>query len=73
MEKGDEIIIPEPFLPTTMISTAGDITVKPITSSIDNGFALPSISELKINYPKHKSNINLQPGNPTAIYILKMN
>ena len=48
MDKGDEIIIPEPFYANyNGFSNAADISVKPISSSIDNGFALPSIAEFE--------------------------
>ena len=68
MDKGDEIIIPEPFYANyNGFSTAADITVKPITSSIDNGFALPSISEFeKLITPNTKAILICNPGNPTG-------
>ena len=68
MDKGDEIIIPEPFYANyNGFSTAADITVKPITSSIDNGFALPSISKFeKLITPNTKAILICNPGNPTG-------
>ena len=68
VDKGDEIIIPEPFYANyNGFSTAADITVKPITSSIDNGFALPSISEFeKLITPNTKAILICNPGNPTG-------
>ena len=73
MDKGDEIIIPEPFYANyNGFSTAADITVKPITSSIDNGFALPSISEFeKLITPNTKAIIICNPGNPTGYLYTK--
>ena len=73
MDKGDEIIIPEPFYANyNGFSTAADITVKPITSSIDNGFALPSISEFeKLITPKTKAILICNPGNPTGYLYTK--
>ena len=48
MDDGDEIIIPEPFYANyNGFSTSAGVTVKPITSSIESGFALPSISEFE--------------------------
>ena len=73
MDKGDEIIIPEPFYANyNGFSTAADITVKPITSSIDNGFALPSISEFeKLITPNTKAILICNPGNPTGYLYTK--
>ncbi|MDG2164903.1 MAG: pyridoxal phosphate-dependent aminotransferase [Flavobacteriales bacterium] len=73
MDKGDEIIIPEPFYANyNGFSTAADITVKPITSSIDNGFALPSISEFeKLITPNIKAILICNPGNPTGYLYTK--
>ena len=73
MDKGDEIIIPEPFYANyNGFSTAADISVKPITSLIDNGFALPSISEFeKLITPNTKAILICNPGNPTGYLYTK--
>lgn len=73
MDKDDEIIIPEPFYANyNGFSTAADITIKPITSSIDNGFALPSISEFeKLITPNTKAILICNPGNPTGYLYTK--
>ena len=73
MDKGDEIIIPEPFYANyNGFSSAADIIVKPITSSIDNGFALPSISEFeKLITPNTKAILICNPGNPTGYLYTK--
>jgi len=73
MDKGDEIIIPEPFYANyNGFSTAADITVKPITSSIDNGFALPPISEFeKLITQNTKAILICNPGNPTGYLYTK--
>ncbi|MBS1650919.1 MAG: pyridoxal phosphate-dependent aminotransferase [Bacteroidetes bacterium] len=65
---GDEIIIPEPFYANyNGFSCAADVIVKPIKSSIDNGFALPAISEFeKLIGPKTKGIMICNPGNPTG-------
>lgn len=65
---GDEIIIPEPFYANyNGFSTAGDIVIKPIKSVIENGFALPLISEFeKLITPKTKGIMICNPGNPTG-------
>ena len=73
MDKGDEIIIPEPFYANyNGFSSAADITVKPITSTIDNGFALPSISKFeKLITPNTKAILICNPGNPTGYLYTK--
>ncbi len=65
---GDEIIIPEPFYANyNGFSRAADVTVKPIRSSIESGFALPPISEFeKLITPKTKGIMICNPGNPTG-------
>ncbi len=68
MDAGDEIIIPEPFYANyNGFATAGDIKVVPITSSIENGFALPSISEFEKKITsKTKAILICNPNNPTG-------
>lgn len=65
---GDEIIIPEPFYANyNGFSKSADVTVKPIRSFIETGFALPSISEFeKAITPKTKGIMICNPGNPTG-------
>lgn len=68
MNPGDEIIIPEPFYTNynAFALTAG-VVVKPITASISNGFALPSISEFEKSIgPKTKAIMVCNPNNPTG-------
>jgi len=68
MNPGDEVIVPEPFYTNyNSFATAAAVTVKPITSSIENGFALPPISEFeKVITPKTKAIIICNPNNPTG-------
>jgi aspartate aminotransferase len=65
---GDEIIIPEPFYANyNGFSCAADVVVKPVKSTIENGFALPAISEFeKLITPKTKGIMICNPGNPTG-------
>src|SRR5690606_1138820 len=68
LNPGDEVIIPEPFYANYngFACTAG-VKVVPITSSIDNGFALPPISDFeKVITPKTKAIIICSPNNPTG-------
>lgn len=68
MNPGDEIIIPEPFYTNynAFALTAG-VVVRPITSDIKNGFALPPISEFeKAITDKTKAIMVCNPNNPTG-------
>lgn len=68
MDAGDEIIIPEPFYANyNGFSTASGVTVVPVISTLDEGFALPPISEFeKLITPKTKAILICNPGNPTG-------
>ena len=65
---GDEVIIPEPFYANyNGFSRAADVTVKPVRSYIESGFALPPASEFeKAIGPKTKGIMICNPGNPTG-------
>ena len=68
LDAGDEIIIPEPFYANyNGFSISAGITVKPISTSISNGFALPPIEDfVKLITPKTKAILICNPGNPTG-------
>ena len=68
LDTGDEIIIPEPFYANyNGFSISAGVKVKPITTSIDNGFALPKIEEFeKLITSKTKAILICNPGNPTG-------
>jgi aspartate aminotransferase len=70
---GDEIIIPEPFYANyNGFSIANGVTVKPVISTIDTGFALPDIAEFeKLITSKTKAIIICNPGNPTGYLYTK--
>lgn len=65
---GDEIIIPEPFYANYRSFAVGtDVVIKPITSHIEDGYQLPSISEFeKVITPKTKGIFICNPNNPTG-------
>ncbi len=68
LDPGDEVIIPEPFYANyNGFACQSDVVVKPILSVIENGFALPTISEFeKLITPKTKAIIICNPNNPTG-------
>lgn len=68
MDQGDEIIIPEPFYANyNGFSTASGVTVVPVISTIDEGFALPPIAAFeKLITPRTKAILICNPGNPTG-------
>ncbi len=68
LDEGDEIIIPEPLYANyNGFACATGAVIKPITSYIENGFALPSISEFeKLITPKTKAILICNPNNPTG-------
>lgn len=68
LDAGDEIIIPEPFYANyNGFSISAGVTVKPIATNIDDGFALPAIEEFeKLITPKTKAILICNPGNPTG-------
>ncbi|CAH0335128.1 Aspartate/prephenate aminotransferase [Flavobacterium sp. CECT 9288] len=68
MDQGDEIIIPEPFYANyNGFSTASGVTVVPVISTIENGFALPAVADFeKLITAKTKAILICNPGNPTG-------
>ena len=68
LDDGDEIIVPEPFYANyNGFSISSGVQIKPITTSIDDGFALPAIEEFeKLISPKTKAILICNPSNPTG-------
>ena len=68
LDPEDEVIIPEPFYANyNGFSVSSGVTVKPIFSTIENGFALPAIEEFeKVITPKTKAIMICNPNNPTG-------
>ncbi|MCK4856700.1 MAG: pyridoxal phosphate-dependent aminotransferase [candidate division Zixibacteria bacterium] len=68
LDTGDEVIIPEPFYANYngFAVTAG-VTIRPITSRIEDGFALPPISDFeKLITPRTMAILINNPNNPTG-------
>ncbi|HEV8285913.1 MAG TPA: pyridoxal phosphate-dependent aminotransferase [Chitinophagaceae bacterium] len=67
-DPGDEVIIPEPFYANyNGFAVAAGVNVIPITSHIENGFALPPIEDFeKLITSKTKAIIICSPNNPTG-------
>jgi len=68
LNQDDEVIIPEPFYANYngFAKTCG-VNVTPVTANIENGFALPPISDFeKLITPKTKAILICNPGNPTG-------
>ena len=67
-DPGDEIIIPEPFYANyNGFATASGVSVVPVISDLDSGFALPPIADFeKLITPKTKAIVICNPGNPTG-------
>jgi len=68
LNAGDEIIVPEPFYANYLsFAIAADVKVVPVTSTIENGFALPPISEFEKKITSRtRAIIICNPNNPTG-------
>jgi aspartate aminotransferase len=68
LEPGDEVIIPEPFYANyNGFAISADVKIVPVTSRIENDFALPPIEEFeKLIGPKTKAITICNPNNPTG-------
>jgi len=68
LDAGDEVIIPEPFYANyNGFAVAAGVAVKPITSYINTGFALPPVKDFeKLIGPRTKGIVICNPNNPTG-------
>ena len=68
LNPGDEVIIPEPFYANyNGFACAAGVAVVPITSHIENGFALPPIADFEKQITaKTKAIVICNPNNPTG-------
>lgn len=68
LDAGDEIIIPEPFYANyNGFAVEAGVEIIPITSHINNGFALPPVEEFeKLITSKTKGILICNPNNPTG-------
>jgi aspartate aminotransferase len=68
LNPGDEVIIPEPFYANyNGFAVAAGVTVVPVTSNIENGFALPPIEDFEKRITsKTRGIVICSPNNPTG-------
>lgn len=68
LNEGDEIIVPEPFYANYLsFAQAADAKIVPVTAHIEDGFALPPISEFeKLITPRTRAILICNPSNPTG-------
>jgi len=68
LNPGDEVIVPEPFYANyNGFATLAGVKVKPVTSSIDHDFALPSIDQFEqMITGKTRGIVICNPNNPTG-------
>ena len=68
LDPGDEIIVPEPaYANYTAFAIAAGATIKPIVSTIEEGFSLPHIEKFEeMITPRTKGILICNPNNPTG-------
>jgi len=67
---GDEVIIPEPFYANyNGFAQIADVVIRPITCSIETGFALPKVEDFeRMITPKTRAICITNPNNPTGCF-----
>ena len=73
LDPGDEIIVPEPaYANYTAFAISAGAIIKPIVSSIEDGFALPPIEKFEeLLTPRTKGILICNPNNPTGYLYTK--
>lgn len=68
MNPGDEVIVPEPFYANyNGFAMEAGVNIKPISSTIENDFALPPMEEFeRLITPRTKAILICNPNNPTG-------
>ncbi len=68
LDAGDEVIVPEPFYANyNGFAVEAGVTIVPVTSGIDTGFALPSIADFEKKITSRtRAVIICNPNNPTG-------
>lgn len=68
LDHGEEIIVPEPFYANyNGFAQIADVSIRPITCQIEDGFALPDIAHFEAAIgPKTKGIFITNPNNPTG-------
>ena len=68
LNPGDEVIVPEPFYANyNGFAMEAGVNIKPISSTIDNDFALPPMEEFeRLITPRTKAVLICNPNNPTG-------
>lgn len=68
LEPGDEVIIPEPFYANyNGFATMAGVKVVPVTSRIEDGFALPPVADIAAKVTSRTRAVLIcNPGNPTG-------